>query len=64
MKTLFVSVAGRGGLESLVATACLGAQCFDSLMEGARILNLAEYIDFAGDLPWAGTEQTVRRRHS
>src|SRR5689334_10926877 len=58
MKTLFVPVAARGGLEALIATACLGAQCFDSLVEGARILELAEYIDFSGDLPGAGTEQT------
>jgi nucleotide-binding universal stress UspA family protein len=58
MKTLFVPVAARGGLEPLIATACLGAQYFDSLVEGARILDLAEYIDFTGDLPGAGAEQT------
>src|SRR3954469_18629244 len=58
MRTLFVPVAGHGGLEALIATACLGAQRFDSLMEGARILELAEYVDFAGDLPGSGTEQT------
>src|SRR3954452_82943 len=58
MRTLFAPVAGHAGLETLIATACLGAQRFDSLIEGARILELAEYVDFAGDLPGSGTEQT------
>ncbi|WP_336492302.1 universal stress protein [Methylobacterium nigriterrae] len=58
MKTLFVPVAGHEGLETLIATACLGAQRFDSLMEGARILELAEYVDFSGDLPGSRSEQT------
>src|SRR4051794_5645236 len=60
MKTFFVPVAGHDGLEPLFATACLAAQRFNGLIEGACILPaLADYVDLAGDLPWTRGEQTA-----
>ncbi|WP_336490250.1 universal stress protein [Methylobacterium nigriterrae] len=59
MKTFFVPVVGHEGLETLLATACLAAQHFDGLIEGACILPaLADYVDLVGDLPWTRGEQT------
>src|SRR3954447_6252744 len=59
MKTFFVPVVGHDGLETIVATAGLAAQRFNSLIEGACILPaLADYVDFAGELPWPPGAQT------
>jgi nucleotide-binding universal stress UspA family protein len=59
MKTFFVPVVGHDGLETIAATACLAAQRFNGLIEGACILPaLADYVDYSGELPWPRGAQT------
>ncbi|GEP07314.1 universal stress protein [Methylobacterium oxalidis] len=59
MKTLFVPVAGSDGLEAVVATACLAAKHFGSLVVGSSVLPaLADYVDFSGDASWPGGQET------